>query len=189
MGLMSSILAVFGCGKKAEQPEEEAYGIDIEHSHARARELAQEDFFWDCGNDLAPFGSDEGDTALAEYRQWRKDNPTKPLKECLVWTVESVGEMSFADYSESVLKRDLIQKQIADAGFDDQQYIFTLDISVIATGFGQLVDEGKIDADAKPIIAIAIQRLKIWAELKSDWEHACEFISNLIILERILKEA
>jgi len=66
--------------------------------------------------------------------------------------------------------------------------IFTLDISVIATGFGQLVDEGVIDPINKPLIEIAIKRQKIWAEL-SEWKYGPEYISNLTVLERVLKEA
>ncbi len=31
-----------------------------ERAHARARELMLEPFFWDCTNEWAPFGSDEG---------------------------------------------------------------------------------------------------------------------------------
>jgi hypothetical protein len=36
--------------------------------------------------------------------------------------------------------------------------MFTLDTTIIATGLGQLMDEGRIDADAKPYIHIAIKR-------------------------------
>jgi uncharacterized protein YfeS len=28
-------------------------------------------FFWSCSDELGLFGSDEGDTTLAEYRNWR----------------------------------------------------------------------------------------------------------------------
>ncbi len=169
--------------------EEETYGVDIDNAHSRARELISEKFFWDNGDELAPFGSDEGDTALAEFRQWRKNNPNRPIKECLVWTIESVGEMVFAEYSESILQEELILKQIRDDDYNDQQYIFTLDISVIATGFGQLVDEGKIDDECKPILTIALQRLITWAQLNKDWESAGEFISNLKVLQRVLEKA
>jgi len=36
--------------------------------------------------------------------------------------------------------------------------IFTLDTTIIATGLGQLIDEGTIDASAKLFILVAIQR-------------------------------
>lgn len=169
--------------------EEEKYGIDIDNAHQKAIELIPEDFFWDCIDELAPFGSDEGDTALAEFRDWRKENPTIPTLECLKWVIESVGEIDFADYNSEILSRAKIKSQLEDEDFDDQQYIYTLDISVIATGFAQLVDEGIIEVENKEIIQLAIDRQLVWAELSEDWEYAKEYISNLKILDRVLKAA
>jgi len=169
--------------------KEEKYGIDVDNAHQRAIELIPEDFFWSCIDELAPFGSDEGDTALAEFRDWRKENPTTPTIECLKWTIEGVGEMEFADYNSEILSRTKIKSQLEDEDFDDQQYIYTLDISVIATGFAQLVDEGIIEAENKKVIQLAIDRQIIWAELSEDWEHSKEYISNLKILDRALKAA
>lgn len=169
--------------------EDEVYGIDIDHAHKRAIELIPEEFFWSCIDELAPFGSDEGDTALSEWRDWRKVNKNIPSIECLKWTIEGVGEMKFKDYNEKLLSKELVQKQIDDEDFDDQQYIFTLDISVIATGFGQLVDEGVIDPQNKPVIKLALDRQTIWAELQKEWEHSSEYIANLEVLKRALDKA
>lgn len=169
--------------------EEEKYGIDIGYAHPKAIELIPEDFFWSCIDELAPFGSDEGDTALAEFRDWRKENPTTPTLECLKWVIESVGEMEFEDYNSEILLRTKIKSQLEDEDFDDQQYIYTLDISVIATGFAQLVDEGVIEGLNKKIIQLAIDRQIIWAELSESWGYSEEYISNLKILDRALKAA
>lgn len=169
--------------------EDEKYGIDIDNAHPKAIELIPEDFFWSCIDELAPFGSDEGDTALAEYREWRKKNPVTPTLECLKWVIEGVGEMKFTDYNSALLSRTKIKSQLEDEDFDDQQYIYTLDISVIATGFAQLVDEGIIEAENKKIIQLAIDRQIIWAELSEEGEHLKEYISNLKVLDRVLKAA
>jgi uncharacterized protein YfeS len=167
----------------------ERNGVDKDQAHPRTRELVPEDFFWDCTDELAPFGSDEGDTALADFRDWRRGRPRVPIVECLKWTIESVGEMEYSDYSDALLSEPLIASQIADEEFDDQQYIFTVDVSVLATGFGQLLDEGHIDRSAKPIIARAISRQIIWARLKPRWEFSKEYIENLQVLERVLLNA
>lgn len=169
--------------------EEEIYGIDKDHAHKRAIELIPEDFFWDCVDELAPFGSDEGDMALSEFREWKKSNPNVPTYECIKWTIESVGELNISDYNEKILDENLILTQMEDEEFDDQQYIFTVDISAIATGFGQLVDEGKIDERNKPLIQLAIDRQKVWAKLSEDWDYKDEYIGRLKVLERVLKEA
>lgn len=171
------------------EEQEEKYGIDIDNAHPKAIELIPEEFFWSCIDELAPFGSDEGDTALAEYRDWRKTNPNTPTIECLKWVIESVGEMKFADYNQKIVDKKLIKAQLEDDDFDDQQYIYTLDNSVIATGFAQLVDEGIIEQQNKPIIQLAIDRQKNWAELSEGWEHSKEYIDNLNVLERALNQA
>lgn len=64
-----------------------------------------------------------------------------------------------------------------------------MDISVIATGFAQLVDEGTIDEQNKPIIQIAIDRQKIWAELAEGWDYSEQYIGYLQVLERALAKA
>ena len=172
-----------------EQIEEELYGIDKDFAHKKAIELIPEKFFWDGIDELAPFGSDEGDTALSEFRDWKKDNPNTETYECLKWTIEGVSEKSLSDYNKNILDKNLIKSQLEDDNFDDQQYIFTVDISVIATGFGQLVDEGKIDEKNKPFIRLAIDRQMIWAELATDWKHRMEYIGNLKVLFRVLNES
>ena len=165
---------------------DEFEGIEKEQAHARALELVPDEFFWDCGDDLAPFGSDEGHTALVEWREWRRQSPDAPALDCVIWTIESVGEMRFSDYEPSLLCRDKIKGQVEDRKFDDLQYIFTLDTSVIATAFGQLVDEGKIDPDVKPVVEIAIERLIIWSEMREDWMHASQYVANLTTLRNAL---
>lgn len=171
------------------EEQEEKYGIDKEHAHSRAIELIPEDFFWSCIDELAPFGSDEGDTALAEFRDWRKENPDTPTLECLKWVIESVGDMNIADYNQIITDKQVIKKQLKDEHFDDHQYIYTLDISVIATGFAQLVDEGIIEPQNKPLIKLALERQINWAEILEYWEHAKEYINRLKVLERVLFQA
>lgn len=192
--LIIGLFFLFGCnfqGIKSSNKaqKEEVYGIDKERAHKRAIELVPESFFWSGIDELSPFGSDEGDTALSEFRNWRKKFPNRPTIDCLKWTIESVGEIKFEEYNNGITSEKKIKSQIADDKFDDKQYIYTLDVSVIATGFGQLVDEGKIDSENKDIIRLAILRQKKWAELLTDWEHRNEYISNLVILERVLDGA
>ncbi len=168
--------------------EEENYGINKEFAHPRAIELIPEDFFWDCVDELTPFGSDEGDLALSEFRDWKKENPNEPIYDCIKWVIEDLTEKPISEYNEQIINRELIKSQVDDEDFDDEYYLFTVDISVIATGFGQLVDEGKIDESIKPIIQRAITRQKIQIEIE-DVYFSKEYIANLIVLERVLKEA
>lgn len=169
--------------------EEELYGIDRAHGHPRAIELVPDEFFWDCADELGPFGSDEGDTALEEFREWRLENPGEPVEDCIIWTIEAVGEMDASEYSDDIANEGTVAELMDDEDFDDQQYIYTLDISIIATGFGQLADEGRIDPEAKPYLARALKRQIVYAKLSTDWEHADQYIANLRKLEQVLQQA
>ena len=60
---------------------------------------------------------------------------------------------------------------------------------MIAAGFGQLVDEGKIDEDIKPILRLAIERQIIATELDTNFKFRDEYTSNLNILKKVLEEA
>jgi uncharacterized protein YfeS len=169
--------------------EEDAGGIDRERGHPRALQIIPDEFFWDCTDGLGPFGSDEGDTALSEYRDWRREHPGSPLADCLAWTIESVGEIDVSDYTDAIFDEAIVRSQVEDEDFDDQQLIYTTDVSVIATGFGQLADEGRIDAAAKPLVARALKRQVAWARVQPDWEHGGEYIANLARLQAALAEA
>ena len=99
------------------------------HRHPRAQKLMDE-ALWDCTNERAPFGSDEGADAYAEFRSWRAEHPDEDLSGCFEW----IGDAR--DYADP----------------------FTFDATVIATVLGQLVDEGRIDASVKPAARAAIAR-------------------------------
>lgn len=169
--------------------DEDLGGIDKDRGHPRALQLIPDEFFWDCTDELAPFGSDEGDTALSEYRDWREENPKQALEACLVWTIECVGEIDASEYTDGIFDEATVRGQIEDPDFDDQQLIYTTDVSVIATAFGQLADEGKIDSSAKPYASRALKRQIVWARLQPDWDHAETYIGNLTRLQAALAEA
>ena len=169
--------------------KEDPIGVDRDRGHPRALQIIPDDFFWDCTDELAPFGSDEGDTALSEYRDWRREHPDSPLEECIIWTIESVGEIDASAYSDAIFQEETVRAQVDDPDFDDQQLIYTTDVSVIATAFGQLADEGKMDASAKPYVRRALNRQMVWARIQSDWDHADEYLANLARLHDVLAEA
>jgi|SRR5262245_13895091 len=128
-----------------------------ETAHPRARALMREEFLWDCTDEEAPFGSDEGHDAYFEFREWRSRNPAANLTECLSWIMGG----SVDGYSASLAQSDIIERDLAnpEKAFLAEHYdMFTLDATVIATALGQLIDEGKIDAEAKPCVFVAIDR-------------------------------
>ena len=156
------------------------YGINRSFAHPRAITLIPESFFWDCIDELAPFGSDEGDMALAEYRDWRIEHPDIPTIAALKWVIESVGEMELEAYN-----RELISEQEVIAQGKENYDVWLLDISIIATGFGQLVDEGRIDEENKPIIQVALDRQLLCAELVMKELELCLELLGIATPERM----
>jgi len=129
-----------------------------ERAHPRARELMTEEFLWDCADEEAPFGSDEGWEAYYEFRRWREENTTENLTACLAWIMQ--GE-DLKDYNDVLSSNESIERDIEnpDEAFLAERYdMFTLDATVIATALAQLLDEGRIDAEAKPYVRVAIKR-------------------------------
>ncbi|WP_442483540.1 molybdate metabolism regulator [Aeoliella sp. SH292] len=128
-----------------------------ETAHPRARQLMREPMFWDCVDEGAPFGSDEGSDAYYEWRRWRAENPDAPLIDCFEWILDgNLNCYNDALASDAQVAIDLENPD--DALLSEHFDMFTLDATIIATGLGQLLDEGTIDLEAKPIIHVAIKR-------------------------------
>jgi len=129
-----------------------------ETTHPRARELMIEEFLWDCTDEEAPFGSDEGFEAYYDFRSWREENKKENLTECLAWIMD---EENLENYNEELCSDEVIERDVENpdkAFLADHYDIFTLDATVIATVLGQLLDEGRIDTEAKPYVQVAIKR-------------------------------
>lgn len=141
------------------------YGIEKEDAHPNALVFFENHgFFWNNYNELCPFGSDEGDMALQEFRRWRLGEPDSDLKSCIEWVL-TIGDISLEKYEKLTFDEKSIQKQIENPDFDDDYEIWTLDITVIGTGFGQLADEGKIDQAALKAIQVALKRQIIYHKI------------------------
>ena len=162
--------------------------LEKEKAHPKAQALMTEDFFWDIGDELTPFGSDEGFEALCEFRAWRLEHPDISVGFCIAWIIESVGEFNdYEDYNEeNLVNPEKVLQQMSNPDFDDQQYIFTLDTTIIATALAQLVDEGLIEEDYKYFVQVAINRLRIWGDLQLHWDYRKEYIHNLDAVEQVL---
>ena len=79
------------------------------------------------------------------------------MTECFDWIL--AGKLNY--YNDSITTDEQIAHDVdnpEDALLADQFDIFTLDTTIIATGLGQLMDEGTIDKQAKPFLLVAIKR-------------------------------
>ena len=60
------------------------------------------------------------------------------------------------DFNDEIIEGENILKIIQDMDFYEE--LMSLDYTIISTGFGQLILEGKIDMDVKNIIQLSILR-------------------------------
>lgn len=123
----------------------------------RSCALMKEDFFWDCVDEDAPFGSDEGWEAYYSFRDWRSENPTAEVSEFF----DAVMCERSAEYNETLTTDDAIIQSVKSPkkAFLVKEYDpGVLDVSVIAICLGQLIDEGKIDPSIKKFANVAITR-------------------------------
>lgn len=123
--------------------------------HPRAIEIANYEFFWNVRDELAPFGTEDAYIAFEELCTWIRENPETPIIKCFEWILEC-WELNLNDFNDSILEEDNIRKLILDYDFDED--LMMLDTAIIVTGFGQLILQGKIDADTKNIIQLSILR-------------------------------
>lgn len=158
------------------------------HRHPRARKLMTDEVLWDCVNELAPFGSDEGADAYEEFRSWRAENPGVNLTACLDWIL--MGKLE--QYTGRLAEDDVLARHVdhgdpeAMLGLDYPD-IFTLDATIIATVLGQLICEGGIDPEAKPFARIAIRRQSHPAVLSQGYRDPETMKERVAILESVAK--
>ncbi|MDL2246606.1 hypothetical protein LJB96_03210 [Methanobrevibacter sp. OttesenSCG-928-K11] len=174
-------------GYKFSNVSKDFYGVI---PHERAIEIADYEFFWDSVDELAPFGSEEGYIAFIEFNDWMIDNPNQPAINCIIWVLNS-WDLSINDYNDKIIEDENILKIIKDLDFDED--LLALDVAIIATGFSQLIIEGKIDNDVKNIVHLAILRqmnsnvLNAFLDSNEDWKY--ERYKYLQILLEILEKA
>ncbi|MCC7553416.1 MAG: hypothetical protein KO202_02825 [Methanobacteriaceae archaeon] len=158
--------------------------------HKRAIEIANYEFFWNNIDELCPFGSEEGYIAFIELNDWFIDNPNKPILDCFKWLLSS-WNINLDDYNDEIIEDENVLKIINDLDFDAD--LLTLDIGIIATGFAQLIIQGKIDSEVKNIIHLAILRqinsnvLDAFLGSNEEWKY--ERYNYLQILIKILEKA
>lgn len=121
----------------------------------RAVQIADYKFFWDASDELSPFGCEESYIAFCELCNWLIDNPDTPIVECFSWILES-WDLQLEDFNDDIIENENILKIIQDLDFYDE--LMSLDYTIISTGFGQLILQGKIDMDVKNIIQLSILR-------------------------------
>lgn len=144
--------------------------ISFANAHRNAQALMPDDFFYNVIDDSAPFGNDDGWDVLYSLKEWIADNPGVSKKE---FVDEKLAEWNYPafNYQTTDIKDAIAFWNSTEIGF---RLLMGIDQAIIATAFGQLYLEGKMDPDIKEIVRIVLGRqmtsemLDAWDDMKQD---------------------
>lgn len=135
--------------------DDEETGLHPKTSHPKFSEHFTEDFYYDCGEEFAPFGSDEGsDTLYVITMEIRKKQRLDFYKfpENLI---ENVWDMKY--YPADSIDEDFIKNM----NNEEEMNVVQSDMITYATAFAQIKITGKTDEKLKLRAINAMKRFKL----------------------------
>ena len=141
--------------------DDEDYGLHRKTSHPHFVRYLTDDFYYDCGDEEAPFGSDEGSDALHELAQAFRKNPDL---DTLIFPEKLICEYWDMDYLHP--QADETAKNIEELCKHQEIEVYQSDKVIIATAFGSIKITGRLKPELQQLALLAIQRLDILAQLR-----------------------
>ncbi|WP_314293512.1 WGR domain-containing protein [Fusobacterium periodonticum] len=151
--------------------DDEEYGLNPLTSHPIFRKYFSNEIYYDCGDEEAPFGSDEGHDAFSELEESvRKKKKTIFLDFPRV-IIEEIWEMDYLtpdlENTDEELKEQAKRKY---NGLLGDQIILQSDQVILAVTFGQAKITGKIDKDLLELALKSLNRIDKLNRLIWNWE-------------------
>lgn len=146
--------------------DDEEYGLHQKTSHPNFLQYCQSEFYFDCSDEEAPFGSDEGDDTLSgveeEIRKYKQINWSGFAQK----QIEVYWGMEYIPPTEKISAENLSAKLAEKA--DNEMNIYQTDHVIVAVAFAQLKITGTIEKDLRNLALLALHRIDILAKIK-DW--------------------
>ncbi len=153
----------------------EEMGLHAKTSHPHFAKHFTESFYYDCGDEEAPFGSDEGSDALALMSE----------------KLRKKGNLDFADFPRHIIEYEWNMKYIPAVTLDedeikklikiDEMNMTQSDMITYAVAFGQIKLTGKLDPTLKQRAIQSMKRIKITAKLMQWGE-------NSLVLDKMISD-
>lgn len=134
-------------------------GLHLLTSHPKFRENFSDDFYLDCGDEEAPFGSDEGSDTLAHLEEDFRKNKNFNFTTFPKKLIEDYWDMTY------IPAYDISLHSIEELIKTDEMNVTQSDMVTYATAFAQIKITGQIDNELKRIALNAMKRLEIVAQL------------------------
>ena len=162
--------------------DDEEYGLNPLTSHPTFRKYFLDNFYYDCGDEEAPFGSDEGHDAFYELEESaRKKNKINFFDFPRV-IIEEIWEMDYLTPDLKQVDEELkAQTKLSFNGLPGEQIILQSDQVILAVTFGQAKITGRIDKNLLELALKSLNRMDklnrlIW---KWDKEEATYYIETM----------
>ena len=174
----------FDAGKHFYLDDEET-GLHPLTSHPKFRAHFTDEFYYDCGDEEAPFGSDEGSDTLAHIEEDFRKSKSFDFKSFPKKLVETYWGMTYLPASD--ISKKAVESLLKTE--DGEMNLTQSDMVTYATAFAQVKITGQLDSELKAMALNAMKRMEIVAEI-SGWNttgQPSEITSKMIgDLERFL---
>lgn len=135
--------------------DSEEYGLHPKTSHPRFTEHFTEEFYYDCADEEAPFGSDEGSDTLDSLEESIRKNPKLNFSDYPKYLIEHDWGMEYIPVE--TLEPEKVKKLASKKEMDMTQS----DMVTYATAFGQIKITGNLSPDLQERAINAIKRLSL----------------------------
>lgn len=157
--------------------DDEEIGLHPKTSHPNFQEHFTDELYFSCGDEEAPFGSDEGSDTLADMQE----------------LVRKKGWFDFSLYPQSLIENVWGMKYIPPINMDenavkeliakDEMNLIQSDMVTYASAFAQIKITGYVNKDLKKRALLAIKRIDIIAKLQGWMKEDAESEVSKIMIE------
>ena len=135
-------------------------------SHPKFREHFTDELYYDCTDEFAPFGSDEGDTSLYEVEEDLK----RAVKEgtgfhFILMTKNMIEDDLGGAYPTNDNSREAVEAVLKSNSMDD---LVNCDMTLYSTAFAQIKTIGWINEELKQMALNAMKRMDTAFEIDGD---------------------
>jgi len=150
-------------------------GPSKETSHPNFVKRMPSDFYYDCTDEYAPFGNDDGADLLYNLEDWYRER--KLTRNIVKWMFNQIDQMGFA-YQSQECSEIMDLETLRTINEEDEYLISSMDSSIIATGFGQVKVTGKIDVALREIVLRALDRQVLLNEDDAEYSGHLEIMKK-----------
>lgn len=137
------------------------YGLHPLTSHPVFREYFSDELYYDCGDEEAPFGSDEGSDTLYLLMETVRKRPKMDFADFPRLLIEKEWGLTYlppkTEQTDEELKEQAAQTYNALPG--DREILQT-DQVILATAFGQIKITGKLDDNLQKLAFLSLNRME-----------------------------